>query len=42
MLNSVEVLKSAEASAVHRERAFTVLERNIRRQTRLIEDLLDL
>ncbi len=42
MLSSVEVLKSAEATKGQRARVTALLERNIKLQTRLIDDLLDL
>jgi PAS domain S-box-containing protein len=42
MQNAVEVLKNREASAAQRARLTNLLERNIRHQTRLIDDLLDL
>jgi PAS domain S-box-containing protein len=42
MLNAVEVLKSADATEPQRARVTRLLERNVRHQTRLIDDLLDL
>jgi PAS domain S-box-containing protein len=41
MLNAVEVLKNPEVKA-HHARVVDLLERNVRQQTRLIDDLLDL
>jgi PAS domain S-box-containing protein len=42
MQNSVEVLKRPEASSAQRAKVLAILERNVRHQTRLIDDLLDL
>jgi PAS domain S-box-containing protein len=42
MVNAIEVLKKPDVARNQRTRAFGILERNIRHQTRLIEDLLDL
>ena len=42
ILTWADTLRSKDAGAAERERAFDAIERNVRAQTRLIEDLLDL
>jgi len=42
MLNALELLRHEHATEAQRARAFSILDRNLHNQTRLIEDLLDL